>query len=190
MLKRKKYRQMKEDRKYARFSIGDFTYGNPTILTWSDEERCTIGKFCSISGNVTILLGGEHRSDWITTFPFNVLFKEFARFQCNPKSKGPVEIGNDVWIGFNATILSGVRIGDGAVIAAGAVVAEDVPPYAIVAGNPARIVRMRFPPRVVSGLLKIKWWDWDFEIIRKKMSLLLSNKADEFIMGEETVDEQ
>ena len=123
---------MKNNKKFARYSIGDFTYGNPNVLSYTLKEKLIIGKFCSIASNVTIFLGGEHRSDWVTTFPFNVRFKEFNSFEGHPKSKGNVEIGNDVWIGFKATLLSGVIIGDGAVIGACALVTSDVPPYAIV----------------------------------------------------------
>ena len=179
--KEKIYNQMKDDEKYSKFSIGDFTYGNPRILTWRQEEKLSIGKFCSISENVTILLGGEHRTDWVTTFPFSALFEKSFHFEGHPKSKGDVNIGNDVWIGFNATILSGVKIGDGAVIGANAVVTKDVPPYAIVAGNPAKIIKMRFSSNVVSELLRIRWWDWDLEKIEKNMSLLLSGNLDNFI---------
>lgn len=92
-----------------------------------------------------------------------------------------MEIGNDVWIGYGATILSGVRIGDGAIVGANAVVTKDVPPYAIVAGNPAHVIRMRFSPQIISDLLQIQWWNWPFDKIRKNMPLLLSDNITKFI---------
>jgi virginiamycin A acetyltransferase len=178
---RAQYLQMKDDKRYTRYSIGDFTYGTPKVNTWSPKEKLTIGKFCSIADNVIISLGGEHRTDWATTFPFNALFTEFNHHQGHPKSKGDVTIGNDVWIGYGVHILSGVTIGDGAAIGANAVVTKDVPPYAIVAGNPARILRMRFSPEIISKLLSIKWWDWDFEKIKTNMTILLSDDIEKLI---------
>src|SRR5208283_2957437 len=101
--------------------------------------------FCSIAPNrVTIVLGGQHRPDWVSSYPFNDLFIEFKRFKGSPVSKGDVIIGNDVWIGLDAVILSGIKIGDGAVIGSNALVTKDVPPYAIVGGNPAKLIRYRF----------------------------------------------
>ena len=179
---------MKENRKYANYKIGEYSYGYPIILTWGTEnESLTVGKFCSFADNVTILLGGEHRSDWLTTYPFNALFKEFSSFRGHPKSKGSVEIGNDVWVGCNAIILSGVKIGDGAIVGAGSVVTKDVPAYAIVAGNPAKIIRMRFSDSVIEELLKIKWWDWSFERIRKNMHLMLSPNFEQLVKAEKNV---
>jgi acetyltransferase-like isoleucine patch superfamily enzyme len=175
---------LKDEKHLSEYSIGDFSYGppgSPNVLRWHKNEQLTIGKFCSFASNVTILLGGEHRTDWITTYPFNVLFNEFSNFKEHPKSKGNVKIGNDVWVGMNVIILSGVTVGDGAVIGAGAVVSKDVPPYAIVAGNPAKIVKTRFSPTEISRLLEIKWWDWDFELIKKNMHLLLSNDIKAFL---------
>lgn len=162
-------------------TIGDFTYGTPKIRSWDMSTRLYIGKFCSISENVTIFLGGEHRSDWVTTYPFNVLVPEYSHIKGHPKSKGDIIIGNDVWIAAGATILSGVTIGDGAVIGAEALVSKDVPPYAIVAGNPAKIVKYRFDEDTIQELLKLRWWDWELIKIEKFIPLLLNNNIEEFI---------
>lgn len=134
--------------------VGDYSYGVPKVLGKGD---LTIGRFCSIADNVTILLGVEHRPDWVTTYPFTLLWG--APGNGHPSSKGPVVIGNDVWIGHGATIMSGVTIGDGAVIGAMSVISRDVPPYAIFAGNPARLVRYRFRKSVIENLLKLQWWN-------------------------------
>lgn len=159
------------------FDIGDYTYGNP-IVYFEGEGNLKIGKFCSIAfDNVKIFLGGNHRVDWATTYPFNKIaeFSEASNITGHPSSKGDVVIGNDVWIGMNATILSGVTIGDGAVVAAHAVVTKDVPPYAIVAGNPARVVKMRFSDDVIEKLLELKWWDWPIEKIRTYIPQLMKD---------------
>src|SRR4030095_4167165 len=100
------------------------------------------------------------RPDWVTTYPFNVLDPRFAHISGHPRSKGDVAIGNDVWVGRAAVILSGVRVGAGAGIGAYALVTKDVPDYSIVGGNPARLLRMRFTPEIVAKLRDIRWWDW------------------------------
>jgi acetyltransferase-like isoleucine patch superfamily enzyme len=161
--------------------IGRFSYGEPTVLHWREKATLKIGSFSSIGPGVVILLGGHHRPDLITTFPFNVVFKEFSKILGHPTSKGDVVIGNDVWIGTNALILSGVKIGDGAVVAASSVVTEDVDPYTIVGGNPARLIRKRFDQETIDKLLKIRWWSWDIQRIKENVPLLLSNKVEEFI---------
>ena len=104
--------------------IGDFTYGIPEIKQWDDRTKLRIGKFCSIAENVTIILGGEHRVEWNTTYPFNSLMETCAYIQGHPSTKGDIVIGNDVWLGAHSLILSGVTIGDGAVVAAGSVVVK------------------------------------------------------------------
>lgn len=164
-----------------RFQVGRGTYGEPTVLQWGEPATFEVGSFCSIAGGVTILLGGNHRVDWITTYPFSVLRKSAMRFTGHPSTKGDVTIGNDVWIGEYSTILSGVTVGNGAVIGACSVVTKPVPPYAIVVGNPARVVRKRFTDEQISHLERIAWWDWSEEKLDKAMPLLLSNDIDGLI---------
>jgi acetyltransferase-like isoleucine patch superfamily enzyme len=164
-------------------SIGSFSYGQPKVVRFSSEATLTIGKFCSFAEDVKILLGadGGHRLDWVTTFPFIKLFKQFKHLSFPEAEKGNVVIGNDVWVGANVMILSGVTVGDGAVIGASSVVTHDVPPYAIVAGNPASIIRKRFNEQTIESLLRIKWWNWGLQRIIENMPLLMSDNLDSFI---------
>jgi acetyltransferase-like isoleucine patch superfamily enzyme len=163
--------------------IGDYSYGTPVIRSWGEGTTLAIGRFCSIADNVQIFLGGNHRLDWVTTYPF---IKELGwPEQSNSaasQSRGNVVIGNDVWIGSHATILSGVTLGDGCIVGAHSVVAKDVAPYDIVVGNPARVTRARFHPSIVEALLDIKWWHWENEKIRKFIPLLMSENLDAFIL--------
>ena len=164
--------------KDRKFEIGDYTYGRPTVLFDNQEANLIIGKFCSIADGVTIFLGGNHRTDWITTYPFNVLstyFPEGKGIIGHPATKGDVTIGNDVWIGLNVTIMSGVSIGNGAIIAAGSVVSKNIGDYEIWGGNPSRLLKKRFKDETIKELLDLKWWDWDISIIRKKLDYLCSN---------------
>lgn len=165
--------------------VGDWTYGYPKIEFWDKKTKLKIGRYCSIAGDVVILMGGNHRTDWFTTFPFPVLlskWKETNDIQGYPATRGDIIIGNDVWIGYGAIIVSGVKIGDGAVIGAGSIVtpkniAENgiVPPYSIVAGNPATIIGYRFSPETIDYLLKIKWWDWSSDKIKRNIEVLCSD---------------
>ena len=158
-----------------RVTIGDFTYGQPLILTWGENTKLTIGKFCSIGANVQIYLGGNHHTDWLTTYPFNVLLKDqYPGIDGEvAATKGDITIGNDVWIGNNVMIMSGVTIGDGAVIAAGAVVTRDVPPYSIFGGVPAHFKKARMDALslATSG---ISWWDWPLEKLAEAIPILMS----------------
>lgn len=166
----------------SRVSIGRFTYGNPQFMLWDDTERIQIGAFCSIADQVVIFGGGEHRVDWVTTFPLRIAFGvPLAGKDGHPASKGVTKIGNDVWIGVRAIVLSGVTIGDGAVIGAGAVVTADVAPYAIVAGNPAKVIRYRFAPSEIEKLLSLRWWAWDTDKIEANISTLCSTEIKSFI---------
>jgi len=163
-----------------RIEIGRFTYGSsPSLKLWLDTDKIKIGSFCSMADGIQIFGGGEHRTNYITSFPLGLAFgisnlgEAFA--------KGPTIIGNDVWIGSNAMILSGVTIGHGAVIGAGAVIAKDIPPYAIVIGNPSKIIRYRFKEIEIEKLLELRWWDWDIDKIKTNASLLCSEKIDEVL---------
>lgn len=163
------------------YEIGEFTYGVPSILAWGENTTLKIGKFCSISTNVKIFLGGEHNTNWISTFPFNKIFSQAKDIPGHPKSKGNVYIGNDVWIGEGVTILSGITIGDGAIIGARSVVTKNVQPYAIVAGNPAKFIRLRFSESEAVELLRIQWWNWPINKITDELNLIMSSNIDEFI---------
>jgi len=173
---------LKEKNKYGEnVEIGDFTYGNPTVLSWGEGTKLEIGKFCSIANNVTIFLGGEHRSDWVSTYPFNVLLKSYSYIKGHPSSKGDVIICNDVWIGSGVLILSGVTIGDGAIIGANSVITKDVEPYSIVGGNPAKLIKYRFDKKTIKKLLEIKWWDKKLEEIAVVIPLLQSQNLSKII---------
>ncbi|MFO1241962.1 MAG: CatB-related O-acetyltransferase [Rickettsiales bacterium] len=162
-------------------TVGDHTYGNEGGLPdiqWldgnSEKVTLTIGKYCAFANDVKILMGGNHRTDWITGYPFRGPTLE----RKTPISKGDVIIGNDVWLGTECMILSGLTIGNGAVIAARAVVTKDVPAYAIVAGNPAKVVKMRFSDAVIAKLEDIRWWDWPQDKIERNLHILCSGDTD------------
>jgi acetyltransferase-like isoleucine patch superfamily enzyme len=130
---------------------------------------------------VTLFLGGEHRTDRVSVYPARLLGCAREITENDTASKGGVRIGNDVWIGEGATVLSGVSVGNGAVVGAHSVVTKNVSPYAIVAGNPARLLRFRFSPSQVAALERISWWNWPIEDIRSSSHLLFSSEIDEFI---------
>jgi acetyltransferase-like isoleucine patch superfamily enzyme len=167
------FRYMKDQIKHPNVTIGDYSYGTPQIRWLIGKERITIGRFCSFSPGVQILVSGNHNIDTVSSYPFQSLTDLWpgALGTC-PNAKGDVHIGHDVWIGLDATILSGVTIGHGAVIGTKAVVAKDVPPYAIVVGNPARIVKYRFDEATIKMLLDVQWWDWDPEKIRRNIAVI------------------
>jgi len=161
----------------SRLSVGRFTYGmhNFKVMQWNEGASLSIGRFCSIAKDVTVFLGGNHRTDWISTFPFGHVFTDqlgTKKVEGLPATVGDVVIGNDVWIGDGATVMSGVTIGDGAVVAANSHVVKNVPPYSIVGGNPAALIRYRFTPSVIAKLLKLSWWDLPLEDIRRIASRL------------------
>jgi virginiamycin A acetyltransferase len=168
--------------------VGDFTYyddlENPenflkNVLYHFDfiGDKLIIGKFCAIASDVKFIMnGGNHLLDCFTTYPFSIFGNGWETLM--PDSwphKGDTVIGNDVWVGYDALILPGVKIGDGAVIAARSVVTKDVEPYTIVAGNPAKSVKRRFSDEVVSILLKLKWWDWDMQKINENLPIICGN---------------
>lgn len=154
----------------GRVSLGVHTYGvsHETVLLFKDSDRVHVGKYCSFAHGVKVIASGEHNYGAVANFPFYAHFLSEGT-EKDTYSKGEVRIGNDVWIGTRATILSGVKVGDGAVIAAGAVVTKDIPPYAIAGGVPANIIKYRFSKDVIGALLEIKWWDWDDETVRRNI---------------------
>lgn len=140
-----------------------------------NKEKLVIGKFCSIACGAKFLFNSaNHTLSSLSTYPFPIFFDEWGLEKSDVAAawnrKGDIMIGNDVWIGYEAVILAGVTIGDGAVIGARAVVTKDVPPYAIVGGVPARVIRSRFPEETVKALLRLKWWDWPAERIQEKLA--------------------
>lgn len=173
---------MRDNPTYAAYCIGDYSYGCPEVLTWGEGATLKIGKYCSIAKGSKILLVAEHHVEWITTYPFHPFFPDAREYTLEPGTKGDVIIGNDVWIGTEAIILSGVHIGNGAVIGAGSVVTKHIEPYSIVVGNPARHVRFRFSIENIVKLEKIAWWDWPLTKVREAWPLLLSSNIEAFVL--------
>lgn len=172
---------MTKNWRYDAYEIGEGTYGRPDIRFYDEGATLKIGRYCSIAGGVSILLAGEHHYDWVSSYPFGFFANGEDGLPARSVTKGDVVIGSDVWIGFDAMILSGVKIGDGAVIAARALVNKDVEPYAIVGGVPARHLRYRFSEETIKRMLEIKWWNWSEEKIHAERHLLQSPNIEEFI---------
>jgi len=147
-------------------------------------DRLIIGKFCSIAcGAKFIFTSANHTMRSLSTYPFPIFFEEWGLDRADIATawdnKGDIVIGNDVWIGYEAVILSGVHIGDGAIIGARAVVTKDVPPYTIVAGVPAKEIRKRYDAQTVDRLCRLKWWDWTTEKIRQTLPALMNGQLDD-----------
>lgn len=161
---------------------GKYSYGMESIrlCTWREQGKLRIGSFNSIAAEQRVFFGGNHRVDWLTTYPFGHQFLAESPkgsvhgLQGHPATKGDVEIKNDVWIGAGCTIMSGVTIGNGSVLAAGSMVTKDVPAYSIVGGNPAKILRYRFSDEMIRELLDLAWWDLDDTIINEIVPMLQS----------------
>jgi virginiamycin A acetyltransferase len=166
--------------------VGDYTYYDDFEDVHNFEknvkyhfdftgDQLIIGKFCMIASDVKFIMNGaNHLSNAISTYPFSIFgngWENAMEGKAYP-NKGNIEIGNDVWIGYNATIMAGVKIGDGAIIATNATVVSDVKPYTIVGGNPAREIKKRFSSEIIERLLKLQWWNWDIEKITKNVQNL------------------
>jgi virginiamycin A acetyltransferase len=137
-------------------------------------DRLVIGRFCSIAAETRFIMnGGNHPTDWLTTYPFPIFGGgwETAMPERWPM-KGDTVVGNDVWFGYGALIMPGVTIGNGAIIASGSVVTRDVPPYAIIGGNPASVLRYRFDEQTIRRLESIRWWNWEIEKVTRHVRLI------------------
>jgi len=167
-----------------RYEIGEWTHGHFGLTILSPEGgQLRVGKFSSIARGVKIMLGGEHRTNWISTYAFPALVPgaEAYRSKAFAHSKGDVTIGNDVWVGIDSIIMSGVTLADGMIVGAGSVVRRSFPPYSIIAGNPASLAGYRFPKEIIDELVKIRWWDWPLDKIREAFPLLLSENVEQFV---------
>lgn len=180
----------------AGIEIGDYTMYNDFVHDPRDFEknhvlyhypvngdRLKIGKFCSIAcGAKFLFTSANHTMRSLSTYPFPIFFEEWGldvkEITSAWDNRGDIIIGNDVWIGFEALILSGVTVGDGAIIGTRAVVTKDVPPYTIVGGIPAKVIRKRFSENVISELLKLQWWNWPENRIKKNIAAIQSGQID------------
>ncbi len=161
--------------------VGDFTYFTDLKIMpgRNTNDTITIGNFCSLGPENHLLLGVEHYANWNTTYPFEIIGGEAFENQVGSTfSKGNIVIGNDVWTGANVTVLSGVNIGDGCIIGAGAVVSKDIEPYSIAVGNPIKVIRKRFSEERIGRLLEMKWWNWDYKHIYRAREILQSENTD------------
>lgn len=172
--------------------VGDYTYYDDFENVQNFEknvkyhfdfigDKLIIGKFCMIASDVTFIMNGaNHLTDAISTYPFAIFghdWKDAMEGKTYP-SKGDTIIGNDVWIGYGTTIMPGVHIGDGAIVATNSTVTKDVAPYSIVGGNPIQEIRKRFSEKQINSLLKLEWWNWPIEKITKNVQNLTGNDTD------------
>lgn len=153
--------------------VGNYTYGVINLSSTNDISKVYIGNFCSIASNVVFLINNEHRLDHISTYPF---MNKIVTGESEAISKGDIVVDDDVWIGNDVKVTSGVHIGQGAVIGTGAIVTKDVPPYAIVGGIPAKVIRYRFAESTINELLKIDYSRMDVEFIKENISRLYDMK--------------
>ncbi len=175
--------------------VGDYTYYHDFEDVYNFEknvkyhfdfegDKLIIGKFCMIASDVKFIMNGaNHLTAPASTYPFSIFGGDWAEAMKDVKypNKGDTIIGNDVWIGYNATIMSGIKIGDGAIIATNATVVKDVEPYSIVGGNPATEIKKRFEEQTIKELLSIKWWDWEIEKISQHIPHLTQLIPQEFV---------
>ena len=165
---------------------GTYFDRNVNIVSWSNDFHIHLGKYNSIGRDCNFFLHANHRTDWITTSsqlwgPVNDEIANMHMHMGHPTCKGDIIVENDVWIGAKSTIMSGVKIHNGSVVGSGSVVSKDVPPYAIVVGNPAQIIKFRFNRDQIQSLLQIKWWDWEESKIKDEALRLWSSDINSFI---------
>jgi len=169
------------DFRLSSVEIGNYSYGLVDVTDYSNNlATVRIGHFCSIARDVKFILGGDHSTQNLSTFPFKV---KFGLLEREAESKGHIIIEDDVWIGVNCVILSGVTIGQGSVVSAGSVITKNIPPYAIVGGVPAKIIKFRFSERIISKMLKIKYSRLTKEIVINNIDLFYEK------INEENVDQ-
>ena len=165
---------------------GTYFDRNVNIISWSDQYQVHLGKYNSIGRDCNFFLHANHRADWVSTSSqlWGPVTPEIAQTHMDmghPTCKGDINVGNDVWIGVMSTIMSGITIGDGAIVGAGSTVTKDVPPFAIVAGNPGKIVKYRFTEEQIEKLLQISWWNWEENKIKENAMSMWSPNIDDFI---------
>lgn len=158
----------------SQYEIGDWTFGIPTVADYGRNAGLKIGKYCSISEDVVIILGGEHNWRNISTLQFDRIFEGVKDEGKSSRRTPRTLIGSDVWLGRGVKVLSGVHIGDGAVVGAGTVVSRDVSPYEIVAGAPQQSLGYRFNAKERELLQALKWWDWPDDLVERAIPFLLS----------------
>jgi acetyltransferase-like isoleucine patch superfamily enzyme len=176
--------QEKFIKRYPNYAIGTASYGLPIVHDNHEGTSLKIGAYCSIASNVQIFLGGQHRTDWVSNYPFPFFFEMDAQYRKKYESggsRGDVIIGSDVWLCANCIILSGVTIGHGAVIANGAVISRDVAPYAVMAGNPAKQIKWRFDEPTRNALLESAWWNWPEGEINNVLDKLCNDNLTNFL---------
>jgi acetyltransferase-like isoleucine patch superfamily enzyme len=165
---------------------GTYFDRNVNIISWSDQYHIHLGKYNSIGRDCNFFLHANHRADWITTSSqlWGLVTPEVADLHISmghPTCKGDITVQNDVWIGAKSSVMSGVTLHNGAIIAAGSTVTKNVPPYAIVAGNPGKIVKFRFAEDQIQDLLEIAWWNWEEVRIKEEAMTLWSDNIEDFI---------
>lgn len=175
--------------------VGDYTYYDDFENVENFEknvkyhfdfigDKLKIGKFCMIASDVVFIMNGaNHLSKSISSYPFAIFGKAWSEAMAGKTypNKGDTHIGNDVWLGYRSTIMPGVSIGDGAIVASNSTVVKDVEPYSIVGGNPAAFIRKRFPDDTIEKLLELQWWNWDVEKITRNVQYLTSGHIEDLV---------
>jgi virginiamycin A acetyltransferase len=177
---------LKNTLKNPNIEVGDFTYYDDFENVENFEknvryhfdftgDKLKIGKFCMIASDVSFIMNGaNHLTEGVSSYPFAVFGGDWSHAMAGKTypNRGDIVVGNDVWLGYKSVILSGVHIGDGAIVGTYSVVTKDVPPYSIVGGNPAKVIRKRFSDNDIERLQKLAWWDWDFDKISRNVQHL------------------